>query len=86
MYYVYVLKSLSKQNKFYIGYSADLKARVTSHDQGQNTSTKYHRPWELIYYEAYKSASLARDRESILKQRGKTWQTLRKRLLSEYDT
>ena len=86
MYYTYVIKSLTKHNKFYIGYSADLKARVETHNKGGNISTKYHRPWELIYYEAYKSASLARARESVLKKRGKTWQMLRKRLLSEDDT
>jgi len=85
MYYVYVIKSLSKK-KLYIGYTADLKRRVREHNDAKNIATKYHVPWQLLYYEAYSSEQLARERENLLKKRGKTWQNLRKRLLSQYDT
>ena len=67
MYYVYVLKSES--NRHYVGYTADLKSRVRAHNAGENTSTKGSN-WMLIYYEAYASEKLARQREQVLKNHG----------------
>ena len=49
MYYVYVLLSL-KDNKFYIGFSEDVKKRLADYNAGRNMSTKPRRPFELIYY------------------------------------
>lgn len=80
MYYLYVLKSVSKQ-RLYIGYSSDLRERIKQHNRGSVTSTKYSRPWRIIYYEAYCSEDAARDRERKLKQRGKAWQSLKQRIL-----
>ncbi len=80
MYYFYVLWSESK-SAFYKGYSSNLKQRLNCHNSGNIKSTSYGRPWKLIYYEAYASEKLAREREKIMKQRGGTWQRLRKRLL-----
>ena len=79
MYYVYVLFSVSKR-RFYIGWSVDLRKRLVDHNQGGNTSTKFGRPWILLYYEAYQDEPLARKREYVLKKRGKAWQSLRKRI------
>jgi putative endonuclease len=62
MHYLYLLKS-KRSEKVYIGTSSDLKARLFSHNSGQNKSTKSDMPWELIYYEAYQKLSLARIRE-----------------------
>jgi len=42
-------------------------------------STKSRRPFELIYYEAYKSEKDARKRESNLKLRSKAFTQLKKR-------
>ncbi len=79
MYYTYVLKSASKP-RYYIGYSSDLKKRITSHNSGSVTATKYLRPLQLIYYEAYRGEMMARDREVKLKQRGKAWRALKLRI------
>jgi putative endonuclease len=79
MYYTYVLKGASKP-KYYIGYSANLKQRITSHNNGSVIATKYLRPLQLIYYEAYREESMARDRELKLKQRGKAWKALKQRI------
>jgi putative endonuclease len=67
MYYVYALKSLSN-NDLYIGYSKDLRTRFEAHNKGKVRSTKSNKPWELVYYEAYKSKDDARKREYQLKQ------------------
>ncbi len=39
MYYVYILKSL-KDESLYIGYSANLKKRISDHENGLSKSTK----------------------------------------------
>lgn len=65
-YYVYVLRSL-KDNKFYIGYTADLKKRFKEHQEGDVTSTKSRSPFELIFYEAYRNKYDAIRREKYFK-------------------
>jgi putative endonuclease len=69
MNYVYVLKS-SKDNELYIGSTTDLKRRLREHNTGKSFSTSWRRPFELVYYEAYKNLNDARDREKSLKLRG----------------
>lgn len=69
MNYVYVLKSL-KDNDLYIGSTTDLKRRLREHNTGKSFSTSWRGPFELIYYEAYKSLEDARNREKALKLRG----------------
>src|SRR3990167_4008687 len=67
MFYVYFLKSISYQDRFYVGYSIDLKNRVKRHNDKLVRSTKTYAPWELIFYEAYKSRFDAKRREKYLK-------------------
>ena len=58
----------------------DLKKRFANHNGGKVDATKHARPWKLIYYEAYQSEDVARLREKKLKQRGRAWQELKKRI------
>ena len=66
MYYVYVLKSINN-NWIYVGYTEDLKRRFSEHQRGEVQSTKAHRPFQLIYYEAFSSQQDALRREKYLK-------------------
>ncbi|PIR73737.1 MAG: excinuclease ABC subunit C [Candidatus Moranbacteria bacterium CG10_big_fil_rev_8_21_14_0_10_35_21] len=66
MFYVYVLKS-EVDKKLYIGYTDDLKRRISEYNQGKTKSIKHRMPFELIYYEAYKNKTDARKREIELK-------------------
>ncbi len=66
MYYVYALKSLCK-DFIYVGYSTNLKQRFEYHQNGYVKSTKAFCPFELIFYEAYKSKADAKRREMYLK-------------------
>ncbi len=66
MYYVYILKS-QKDNSLYIGYTADLKKRFKEHNDGLSISTKYKRPYRLIFYEAFTDRIDAKHREVYLK-------------------
>ena len=79
MFYAYLLRS-KKDNKLYIGYTNDLRRRLREHNSGKNKSTKYRRPLELIYYEAYKSEQDARRREKNLKLFGKALGGLKHRI------
>jgi len=81
MFYAYVLKSI-KDNGIYIGFTSNLKKRYKEHNNGQSLSTKNRRPFRLVYYEAYFSATDARKRELNLKQFKNSYTELKKRLVN----
>ena len=66
MFYTYILYS-SKSHIYYYGYSADLKARLESHNKGLNFATKPHVPWVLAWYCAFPTEQQAEDFELYLK-------------------
>ena len=63
---MYVLQSESDSG-FYIGFSTDLKRRLSEHTRGASSATKSRGPWKLIYYEAYMEREDAEGREKFLK-------------------
>ncbi|MCX8008918.1 MAG: GIY-YIG nuclease family protein [Patescibacteria group bacterium] len=65
-FYVYVLFSL-KDRGFYIGYTTDLKSRLSTHSKGLVHSTKNRLPLLLIYYEYFIAETDAKSREIFLK-------------------
>lgn len=65
-YWIYVLLSL-KDNKRYVGFTAGLKNRLKEHREGKVFSTKYRRPFILIYTEGCLNEEDARRREKYLK-------------------
>ncbi len=69
MQYVYVLLSL-KDNRFYTGYTLDLKQRIEQHNLGKVGATRNRRPLKLVYYEACPDQADAVHREKYLKT---TW-------------
>ncbi|PIR78238.1 MAG: excinuclease ABC subunit C [Candidatus Magasanikbacteria bacterium CG10_big_fil_rev_8_21_14_0_10_36_16] len=79
MYYTYILKS-QKDDKYYIGFSSDLKKRFEQHTLGKVNATKNRRPLKLIYYEAYQTENNARLREKNLKKFGSAYSGLIKRI------
>ena len=79
MFYIYVQKS-KKDGKIYIGVTSNLKQRLQEHNTGQVESTRYRRPFTLIYYEAYRSIEDAKERERKLKQFKNTYAELKKRI------
>ena len=66
MCYTYVLQS-DKDEKFYMGFTKDLKLRFEQHDKGLVESTRDRRPLRLIYYEACLIRTDATRREKYLK-------------------
>src|SRR3989344_498318 len=67
MFYTYVLESL-KDHKKYIGSTGDFKRRLFMHNSGLVRSTKFRRPFKIIYLETFKSMSEARWRERSFKR------------------
>lgn len=80
MYYVYILKT-SKNGQLYIGYTADLRRRMSEHANGQSTYTSIQEMIELVYYEAYRSKKDARHREQVLKEFKGSYGNLKKRII-----
>ncbi|OGZ09535.1 MAG: excinuclease ABC subunit C [Candidatus Lloydbacteria bacterium RIFCSPHIGHO2_02_FULL_51_22] len=66
MYYVYILHS-EKDRGLYIGYTSDLKRRITEHKKGLTEATKHRLPIVLVHYEAFLQDANARAREKYLK-------------------
>jgi len=67
MYYVYLLEC-GDDKSWYIGYTEDLKKRLSEHQGGSGCfTTSKKKNWKLIYYEAYPSKYDALGREKFLK-------------------
>jgi putative endonuclease len=83
MFYAYVLLS-KKDGKMYIGFSSDLKQRISLHEKGLVGATRSRLPVRLIFYEAYLNKNDALRRERYLKtDKGKNTLSV---MLKEYLT
>lgn len=69
MYYVYVLVD-EDSDRNYVGYSANLSARIAQHRDGKGAKFTKHGNWQLVYYEAFASQEDAMTREKNLKHNG----------------
>jgi predicted GIY-YIG superfamily endonuclease len=78
MHYVYILKSTSTPTQTYVGYTANLKERLTRHNQGRSKHTAKYIPWELKWYCAFPEKQDALEFETYLKSHsGKAFTTKR---------
>ena len=66
MKYVYILESLDRQH-FYVGATADLKARLAKHNAGEVTHTSKFGPWRVKTYLGFSDESQAWAFEKYLK-------------------
>ena len=46
-YCVYILQSISDAEKFYIGFTTDLKKRILKHNNGEVPHSSKYRPWKI---------------------------------------
>lgn len=81
MFVIYILYS-PKYGKIYIGYTADLEARLMAHNLLAHKGwTIRYRPWTLIYTESFEDKLSAMKREKALKtSKGRefAWQQVKK--------
>jgi putative endonuclease len=66
-YFVYVLKS-SKDQRYYIGSTSNVAARVGFHNAGRQRSTKHRTPFALVYSEQLNTKEEALAREKQIKR------------------
>ncbi len=67
MYYVYLLQSISNPDQKYVGYTANLKQRIQTHNSGHSKYTAKYKPWEIVSYHAFAEKSKAQAFEKYLK-------------------
>ena len=70
-FYVYMLKSLGTNSVTYVGYTSNLKKRISLHNIGKGAKFTRGRKWKLIYKEKYNSKSEAISREYYIKNNRK---------------
>jgi len=80
MYYVYMLKSKSVKPITYVGYTNNLRKRITLHNSGKGAKFTRGRKWTLIYKEKFKSKNEAISREYYIKKN----RALRNKIKNEY--
>jgi putative endonuclease len=84
MYWVYIIESRNNKKR-YIGYTKSLKGRLKQHQKGKVFSTKFMRPFNLIYVEGCLNKEDAIRREKYLKTTGSR-RFLAKRLRKYYES
>jgi putative endonuclease len=71
MQYVYILQSLSRPDKYYVGCTNDVTSRLRKHNAGQSESQSRHsslyRPWKLIVEIGFEDSDKAFAFEKYLK-------------------
>ena len=68
IYHVYMLKSLGKHPVTYVGYTNNLKKRITLHNSSKGAKFTRGRKWKLIYKEKLNSKKEAISREYYIKK------------------
>ena len=79
-YFVYMLKSKNSKPVTYVGYTNNIKKRITLHNAGKGAKFTRGRKWKLIYKEKIKTKNEAISREYYIKNN----RSFRKKLKEKY--
>ena len=79
MHWVYIIKS-KKNGSLYIGSTSNLVRRLSEHNAGESLSTARYMPWKFVYVEGYFLKEDAIYREHNLKNFGKVYSQLKRRI------
>jgi len=66
-YYVYILESLNYPEKYYTGYTTDIKKRLVKHNEGGSIYTSLYKPWKVKTAIAFNDKEKAIHFEKYLK-------------------
>ena len=47
MYHVYILQSIDQPERFYTGFTRNIKNRLQAHNMGQDKYTSKFKPWKI---------------------------------------
>jgi len=67
MKYVYMLKSETHPDRYYVGCTVGLKKRFGEHNRGESVHTRKFTPWSLVGYVAFSDREKAEKFEAYLK-------------------
>jgi len=67
MTYVYILRSLQQPERYYVGFTADLRSRLRKHNAGEVPHTSKYAPWAIKTYLAFSDERQAMAFEKYLK-------------------
>jgi predicted GIY-YIG superfamily endonuclease len=67
MKYVYILQSAGSEERYYVGVTDDLKARLLRHNAGEVPHTAKYLPWKLKTYLGFSDGKRAFAFERYLK-------------------
>jgi putative endonuclease len=65
--YVYILRSAEYLERYYIGVTGDLRARLKKHNAGEVSHTSKYAPWTIKTYVAFSDEQQAFACEKYLK-------------------
>ena len=68
IFFVYIIYS-AFLDKFYVGYTSDLKKRLLEHNTGISDFTSKTSDWEMKYTESFTDRQLAMKREKEIKKK-----------------
>ena len=69
LFYVYLIKTIKGfKNKSYVGYTNNLKKRLSLHNSGKGAKFTRGKKWKLVYYKKYDSRAIAMKNEFLLKK------------------
>ena len=82
-HFVYLIGSLKdSKKKTYVGYTTNLKKRLTLHNSGKGAKSTRGRTLHLFYYKKYNSRKKAMSEEYALKKNKKERRDIKSRFLS----
>ncbi|HEV2549369.1 MAG TPA: GIY-YIG nuclease family protein [Stellaceae bacterium] len=67
MTYVYILQSMQRLERFYVGVTADFRSRLRRHNAGEVSHTSKYTPWAVKTYIAFSDETQAYAFEKYLK-------------------
>ena len=80
-YYVYVIKNTkNSKSTTYVGYTKNLKKRLSLHNSGKGAKFTRGRNWKIIYSEKYSTKSEAISREYYIKKNRKLRNLIKEKL------
>ena len=82
-YYVYMLKSKGIKPVTYVGYTKNIKERLSLHNSGKGAKFTRGRTWKIMYTEKYLTKNKAISRECYIKKNRKIRNSIKKNYLNE---
>ena len=76
-----MLKLIGKKSITYVGYTKDIKKRISLHNSGKGAKFTRGRKWKLIYKEKFVSKNKAISREYYIKKNRKLRNKIKKKFI-----